>query len=125
MVPIVDPGYPHRVEQDILVQGKELLSGIDSWEKFLSADPDQSVLLEEKNRTGRPFGSDGFYEVIEKLSGCDTRPGNPGRPVKIIVMGHRNFRGSIPHWYENRRPAPHRGAELRKVQPDTVFTFPV
>jgi len=70
------------VEHDILVQENELLAGIDNWERFLSVDSEQSVLLEEKNRTGRPFGSDGFYEVIEKLTGCDTRPGNPGRPVK-------------------------------------------
>jgi len=70
------------VEHDILVQETELLSSIDDWKKFLGVDSEQSVLLEEKNRTGRPFGSDGFHEVIKKLTGCDTRPGNPGLPVK-------------------------------------------
>ena len=70
------------VEHEILVQENGHLASIDNWEKSLSVAPEQSTLLEEKNRTGQPFGSDGFYEVIEKLTGCDTRPGNPGRPVK-------------------------------------------
>jgi hypothetical protein len=34
------------------------------------------------NRTRRPFGSDNFYEAIERLTGFDTRPGKPGRPAK-------------------------------------------
>jgi len=65
---------------DDLVQADEMLSGIDNWKQFLSVDSDQSVILEEKNRTGRPFGSDDFYAVVEKLTGFDVRPGTPGRP---------------------------------------------
>ena len=49
---------------------------------FLSADTRLTDVLEEKNRTGRPFGSDDFYAAIERLTGIDTRPGTPGRPPK-------------------------------------------
>jgi len=67
---------------DILIQDDELLSVIDNWKEFLSVDTTLSSLLEEKNRTGRPFGSDEFYTVVEKLTGFNVRPGKPGRPSK-------------------------------------------
>ena len=69
------------VPHDPLVQEDELLSSISNWQDFLSTDSDLNSLLEEKNRTGRPFGSDDFYSVVEKLTGHDTRPGRPGRPT--------------------------------------------
>jgi putative transposase len=67
---------------DHLVQDDELLSSIDNWKDFLCTDHKMTDLLEEKNRTGRPFGSDDFYAVIESLTGINTRPGKPGRPIK-------------------------------------------
>lgn len=67
---------------DILVQEDELLSDIGNWKHVLSADTKLASLLEEKNRTGRPFGPDDFYTVIKKLTGINTRPGVPGRPPK-------------------------------------------
>ena len=67
---------------DFLVQDNELLSNIDNWQEFLSVDSEMSSVLTQKNRTGRPFGADDFYTVVEKLTGCDTRPSNPGRPVR-------------------------------------------
>lgn len=70
------------VGTDILIQENELLKGVANWEKLLGVDSEQSILLEEKNRTGRPFGPEGFYTVVEKLTGCDTKPGKPGRPAK-------------------------------------------
>lgn len=57
-----------------------MLSVIDNWKEFLSADSELSTLLEEKNRIGRLFGSDDFYAVVERLPGFDVRPGTPGRP---------------------------------------------
>lgn len=69
------------VTKDILVQKEEWLSGIGNWQKFLCSDSEMSSLLEEKNRTGRPFADDDFYNVVEKLTGRDTRPGHPGRPT--------------------------------------------
>ena len=70
------------VSHDLLVREDELLSGVGNWQNFLNVDPELSSALEEKNRTGRPFGPDSFYTVVEKLTGCNTRPGNPGRPSK-------------------------------------------
>jgi len=61
--------YCGLLGNDILVQENELLTGIENWKKFLSLDSEQSALLEEKNRTGRPFGSDSFYTVVESLTG--------------------------------------------------------
>ena len=49
---------------------------------FLSVETKLGSLLEEKNRTGRPFGSDDFYTLVEKLTGFNVRPGKPGRPSK-------------------------------------------
>jgi putative transposase len=70
------------VAEDPLVQEDELLTSVGNWQKLLSTDSTMSSLLEERNRTGRPFGSDEFYTVIEKLTGDNTRPGTPGRPKK-------------------------------------------
>ncbi|MEN8190739.1 MAG: transposase [Thermodesulfobacteriota bacterium] len=67
---------------DPLVQKSDLLSEVDDWKEFLNVDSEMSPVLEEKNRTGRPFGPDSFHAVVEKLTGCDTRPGTPGRPTK-------------------------------------------
>jgi hypothetical protein len=67
---------------DILVKKDELLAEINDWQEFLGVDSEMSLLLEEKNHTGRPFGSDDFYYVVEKITGYDTRPGKPGRPAK-------------------------------------------
>lgn len=61
---------------------RQVASDIGTWKHFLSADTKLASLLEEKNRTGLPFGSDDFYTVIESLTGIDTRPGAPGRSPK-------------------------------------------
>ncbi len=71
-----------HVSDDLLVQEDDLLSGVANWQELLCTDSERSLLLEEKNRTGRPFGADEFYSVVEKLTGCDTRPGSPGRPTQ-------------------------------------------
>jgi putative transposase len=70
------------VSYDFLIQEDDLLAGVTNWKELLCKDSEMSLLLEEKNRTGRPFGADDFYNVIEKLTGNDTRPGCPGRPRK-------------------------------------------
>ncbi len=70
------------VSHDLLVQDDELFSSVANWQKFPCTDSVMSSLLEEKNRTGRPFGSDDFYSIVEKLTGCDTRLGYPGHPAQ-------------------------------------------
>ena len=68
------------VVQDPLVENSSLLSDVKNWGEFLSAEAPVATQLEEKLRTGRPFGSDSFYNTVEQLTGNDARPGLPGRP---------------------------------------------
>lgn len=70
------------IAEDILVQADELLSMIDISQDVLGVDSTLSSLLEEKNRTGRPFGPDIFYDVVKEITGRNTRPGEPGRPAQ-------------------------------------------
>jgi putative transposase len=72
------------VGDDLLVQEDELLAGVANWQKLLSTDSAMSTVLEEKNRTGRPFGAEEFYTEVEKRTGIDTRPGTPGRPKRVL-----------------------------------------
>ncbi len=70
------------VDYDPLIRENAFLPAETDWWKVISVDTDLNGVLEEKNRTGRPFGSDHFYSVVEKITGRDTRPGAPGRPRK-------------------------------------------
>jgi putative transposase len=70
------------VKYDLLVGKNPFLPEGTDWRKKLSVDTDLHGVLEEKNRTGRPFGPDRFYSIVEKITGRNTRPGIPGRPVK-------------------------------------------
>jgi len=71
-----------KVHHDPLVKKTSLFSDVNDWKRFLSAENDQTIVLEEKIRTGRPFGPENFYAVIENMTGRDPRPGMPGRPKK-------------------------------------------
>lgn len=70
------------IQKDLLVSESDLLSHMDDWKKFLSNQESESRRLEEKIRTGRPFGPDSFYSFIEESTGNSARPGKPGRPKK-------------------------------------------
>ncbi len=70
------------VRHDPLVRANSFLPTSTDWKKILSADTSMHDELERKNRTGRPFGADQFYSVVEKITGRDVRPGIPGRPPK-------------------------------------------
>ena len=67
---------------DPLVKPSSLFSNISDWKGFLSKTDDQEMVLEEKTRTGRPFGPDRFYAVVERVTGINPMPGMPGRPKK-------------------------------------------
>ena len=69
-------------DYDPLVMKSPLLSEIHDWKNFLSTESDLSLRLQEKSRTGRPFGPESFFAVVEKITGRDARPGLPGRPKK-------------------------------------------
>lgn len=71
-----------EVASDPLVSDSSLFSGMVSWRDFLSTDSTLSPEFEEKIRTGRPFGPEKFYTIVEQLTGKDMRPGLPGRPKK-------------------------------------------
>ncbi len=71
-----------EVSSGLLINDSSLFSDITDWRKFLSTDSALSLQLEEKIRTGRPFGPDKFYTIVEEITGKDTRPGLPGRPKK-------------------------------------------
>jgi putative transposase len=70
------------VDHDPLVEKSPLLSGVNDWKNFLTEESDLSPQLQQKNRTGRPFGPESFYTVVEEITGRDVRPGQPGRPKK-------------------------------------------
>lgn len=83
-------------ENDSLVMESDLLTEVTDWEKFLSTDSDFPLNLQEKVRTGRPFGPETFFAVIERLTGRDTRMKQPGRlkkailcPLKVRFIGQR------------------------------------
>jgi len=71
-----------RVVHDQLVKEPPIISDGFDWQEFLFLESVLIRQLQEKIRTGRPFGPDSFYEIIKKLTGRDTRPKSPGRPRK-------------------------------------------
>jgi putative transposase len=71
-----------EVSSDPLVSDSSLFSEVPNWREFLSTDLALTPELEEKIRTGRPFGPEKFYSIIEDITGKDMRPGQPGRPKK-------------------------------------------
>lgn len=71
-----------EISSDPLVSESSLFSDVKKWREFLSTESPLTPQQEEKIRTGRPFGSEHFYTIIEERTGTDTRPGLPGRPRK-------------------------------------------
>ncbi len=54
---------------------------IDNWKEFLRLTPSEqdTKMLKQHERTGRPLGSDGFLTRIEKSIGRLLKPKRPGR----------------------------------------------
>ena len=69
-----------EVSHDPLVKESRLFSDITDWETFLSSTDQHVPRLKEKTKTGRPFGPDNFYSIVESITGRNPRPGLPGRP---------------------------------------------
>lgn len=74
-----------EVKSDPLLSDSSLFSGVINWREFLSTDPALTSQLEEKIRTGRPFGPEKCYSIVEGITGRDMRPGLPGRPKKTVT----------------------------------------
>ncbi|WP_208599519.1 transposase [Desulfospira joergensenii] len=73
-----------ETSHDPLVRENRLFSEITDWKAFLSSTDQNEPILEERIRTGRPFGPGNFYSIIEKFTGRNFRPGLPGRPKKKL-----------------------------------------
>ena len=71
-----------EISYDPLVKKSPLFSDIKDWKAFLSSTYQHAPVLEEKIRTGQPFGPDNFYSIIENITGWNPRPGLLGRPKK-------------------------------------------
>lgn len=65
---------------DEVVSVAPLAGWIDDWEGFLGVEvkPKEVDHLELHQRTGRPLGSDGFVDALERQVGRSLRPGKPG-----------------------------------------------
>jgi len=59
----------------------EAIDKIENYKEFLQEDT-QSKFIKEKTRTGKPCGSDDFYDEIESLTGIDYKSKKAGRPKK-------------------------------------------
>lgn len=64
-----------KERDDALVTVKPMLEMVDSWEKFLQVDEDESYNpIRKHEKTGRPLGSANFIEKMESLTGRTLRP---------------------------------------------------
>ena len=70
-----------KEEDDDLVRVRPMLDRVDRWSAYLS-DPgksNESALIEQHARTGRPLGSLDFVRKLEIITGVDLAPKRPGR----------------------------------------------
>ena len=69
---------------DFLVKVAPLLSRMPAWEAFLggSEDKDLPATIQRHERTGRPLGSDMFFDRLQSILGKDVRPKKPGPKKK-------------------------------------------
>ncbi|MBU0681870.1 MAG: transposase [Proteobacteria bacterium] len=68
------------VNTDPLVTDSPLLADITNWQDFLGVDSDLFDEIKQKSRTGRPCGTDAFFDTVEKITGRNLRPKPAGRP---------------------------------------------
>jgi putative transposase len=61
-----------------LLKEHNLLNDIDNYKEFIKLNVIDIDILREKTRTGRPYGSDEFYEFIKVGYGKDVKPRKPG-----------------------------------------------
>jgi putative transposase len=65
---------------DGLVKVSPMLDRITNWTDYLSAGHhDETAIIQQHTRTGRPLGSTNFIENLEALTGKTLTPGRPGR----------------------------------------------
>jgi putative transposase len=66
----------------LLSRDSDIEAAIDDWSQWLRAEDDESVIegLRQHTRTGRPLGSAGFIDRLERKLGRVLRPKPGGRP---------------------------------------------
>ena len=76
--------YAHLVAQDDrLVRVKPMLERVDDWTAYLSAECDEDTqVIKQHTRTGRPLGGMDFVEHLETVTGKVLAPRRPGRKGK-------------------------------------------
>ena len=69
---------------DKLVNVGPVADRVSDWDAFLGLEPDSTEydVLRRHGRIGRPLGSDGFVEGLERLTGRRLRPRKAGRRPK-------------------------------------------
>jgi putative transposase len=69
-----------RGEDDILVKVRPMLERVADWPEYIGQEPTafEVSTLRLHNRTGRPLGSAGFVEKLERLLGRTLKPLKPG-----------------------------------------------
>ncbi len=71
-------------EDDSLVKVQPMLDRIPRWSDFLSSsDRSKDEVLQRHASTGRPIGTDGFLDGLEKMTGRSLRPLKVGRKKLI------------------------------------------
>lgn len=68
-------------QDDDLVRVKPMLDRIDDWRTYLTKDVEnhQADSIRRHTRTGRPLGTAGFIDNLERLTGKPLAPKRPGR----------------------------------------------
>ncbi|BBD08495.1 transposase [Desulfovibrio ferrophilus] len=70
-------------KDDQFVKAAPLLGLVPDWGSFLKHPVDEDVygLMSQHESTGRPLGSESFFDRIQSLFGVDLRPKKPGRKI--------------------------------------------
>ena len=68
-----------RTSDPLITEADPLDLDLD-WRELLGSDPEETGMLREKARTGRPCGSADFVEEAEKVTGRQLAPRPAGRP---------------------------------------------
>ena len=74
-------------EDDLLVRVAAVVDYVGDWERYLMLNSDEKTLalLRRHERTGRPLGSEGFVERIEKVLARPLHKRRAGRKRKAAL----------------------------------------
>jgi putative transposase len=70
------------VEEEKVLSKYAPLDAITDGKEFLARTPEETGMIREKTRTGRPCGDAAFYRQVEEKTSLDLAPKKAGRPKK-------------------------------------------